>query len=725
MTGTIIGAQLDNYRIVEKLGEGGMGSVYRAVDVMLERDVALKFLRPDLSREPELVERFRAEAVLLARLNHHFIAPIFGLHRYGEELFIAMEYVPGETLDARLKRLERFSPDAALHITSMVLQALDYAHRLGVVHRDIKPGNVILTPGGTVKVMDFGIARVLGAERRTRAGSIVGTIAYMAPEQIQGIDADQRGDLYSVGILLYEMLTGKVPFQADTDWALMQAQIGHAPPALRGQIEISEALETVTLRSLEKSPDRRYQSATEFQRALEMVARQADTGETGKPATPGERVESPTRLTDAPGVANWEETRLGVPTPLPGPLTAGSGAGSPPLSAAPTRPSERPSPDLTVLAPSSAVPPGGSATPSTPAAVPSGPGTPPPASSIAPPGPPAATGALSSPAAASGARSSAGAPPLAGAPAMPAQPAASVAAPKPKPAKAGVPSTAKKNPTMTLAAGVGILLLLGAGMGWVAWQRSQQTPADVPAEADATSTTSPSPSDAPSQPASPDVTATQPGATGGTGSSTATGTPQHTPPASAPTTPGAAPGASPRGTAPATTAAKGTPATGSQPADKRGAVTQPTPEQLSATPLPVPTPPTTPEIAAPGPAKASPSSPVASGPVFRNIRMVRPSGPEVDVELHFGPTSMGVTNVGGRTMFHALDYGSIASIQYQESRHARVFVRTTRYWLLLRGTAGWELRLRLDRDDVKPITAAMEKHWGHQVQVMAPEQEKE
>src|SRR5262245_38110628 len=215
-----------------------MGSVYRAVDIMLERDVALKFLRPELSREPELVQRFRAEAVMLARLNHHFIAPIFGLHRYGEELFIAMEYVPGETLDTRLKRITRFPPNEAMHVTSMLLQALDYAHRLGVVHRDIKPGNVILTPAGTLKVMDFGIARVLGQERRTRAGAIVGTIAYMAPEQIQGLDADQRADLYSVGTLLYEMLTGHVPFQADTDWAMMQAQIGQPPPPFGADVAV-------------------------------------------------------------------------------------------------------------------------------------------------------------------------------------------------------------------------------------------------------------------------------------------------------------------------------------------------------------------------------------------------------------------------------------------------------------------------------------------------------
>ena len=199
----MIGAQILNYRIVEKLGDGGMGSVYKAVDVMLEREVALKFLRPELAEQPDLVERFRSEAVVLARLTHQNVASLFGLHRHGNDFFMAMEYVPGKTVEALLKQNGRLSVEHASQVASHVLHALDYAHRHGVVHRDIKSANIIVTPGGNVKVMDFGIARVLGTERRTRVGFVVGTIGYMAPEQIQGLDVDGRTDIYAVGVVLY------------------------------------------------------------------------------------------------------------------------------------------------------------------------------------------------------------------------------------------------------------------------------------------------------------------------------------------------------------------------------------------------------------------------------------------------------------------------------------------------------------------------------------------
>lgn len=670
--GTIIGAQMDNYRVIEKIGEGGMGAVYRAVDVMLERDVALKFLRPELSREPELVQRFRAEAVLLARLNHHFIAPIFGLHRYGEELFIAMEYVPGETLDARLKRIERFSPDAAMHVTSMVLQALDYAHRLGVIHRDIKPGNVILTPSGTVKVMDFGIARVLGAERRTRAGAIVGTIAYMAPEQIQGHDTDQRADLYSVGTLLYEMLTGHVPFQADTDWALMQAQIATAPQPLRNEVEVPEALEAAVLRALEKTPEKRYQNAAEFQLALELVARHPDLlGADGVALAPGALTlpgALPSRMTGLPHVASWEETRVGLPSPP-------SGAQHP-VPPPPTMPSgshaAAPSADMTRLAAPSTPPPPAES-PSAPTVL-SQPGTP----TVAPPPmPPSTPTVLSHPPA----------PPVAPAPVAPVA-AAPAAVPRAQ-AKPPAPGPKKDTPTGLLV-GVAVLLLALAGGGFFWWQRSQ------PTETAAVATD-------PAMPSPVDATTSQP--------------PSDAPGTEAPAVP-----AGPAGTTGAT------PAPGTVRPNPAAPATDPTKkgQPLTTVAPPVPLPPTSPQ---PPPPRATPAAPAADESsdvqVFKDIRLVRRGGPELDIELHFGPSSLSVTNQGGRVVLHSMPYGNIASAEYHESRHRRMLVRTTRHWLLVKGPNGGGVLLRLERDGVKPLLAAFEQRWGHPVQMLAPEQEKE
>ena len=278
----MIGTQIDNFRIVEKIGDGGMGSVYRAVDVVLERDLALKFLKPELAREPELIERFRAEAVVLARLNHSHIAALYGLHRYGDELFMAMEYVPGETVEAMLARVGRLSAHRAVEIAAAVLDALDYAHRRGVVHRDIKTANLIVTPEGSVKVMDFGIARVLGTARRTRVGYVVGTLGYMAPEQIQGAEVDGRTDVYALGIVLYEMLAGRVPFVADTEWALMQAQVHDTPPPPHEFADVAPPIEAAVLRALAKAPVDRFQTAVEFKTA---ILRGSDPSLAALPAT--------------------------------------------------------------------------------------------------------------------------------------------------------------------------------------------------------------------------------------------------------------------------------------------------------------------------------------------------------------------------------------------------------------------------------------------------------
>jgi serine/threonine-protein kinase len=342
----MVGKQIDNYQILAKIGHGGMGTVYRGVDVLLEREVALKFLRPELARDPELADRFRAEAVVLARLHHPHIAALYGLHRHGEEFFMAMEYVPGDTLEQVLARVGRLSVEQAAAVASMVLDALEYAHKRGIVHRDIKTANIILTPEGEAKVMDFGIARVLGTARRTRLGFVVGTLGYMAPEQIQGLDADGRTDLYALGIVLHEMLAGRLPFEADTEWALMQAQVQQPPPPLRTLVAVPEALEAAVLRSLAKSPADRHQSATEFKRVLTASVGQplAAAGDVlaplvvPAPPSPEPAVVGDAEVRAAHGAVG-PETRL-APPPLPAvPPTRLAEGGAPAARGEPAGPS--------------------------------------------------------------------------------------------------------------------------------------------------------------------------------------------------------------------------------------------------------------------------------------------------------------------------------------------------------------------------------------------------
>jgi serine/threonine-protein kinase len=237
-----------NNRIVGQLGRGGAGIVYKAVDETLGRDVAVKTLNPDLANT-EVMERFRAEATILAKLNHAQIATIFELFRSENDLLMVMEFVRGETLDKLAERLGPFAPDRAAYLIDLILSALEYAHRAGVVHRDVKPANVMVTDEGGVKIMDFGIARVLGAEQKTVDFRLMGTPAYMSPEQVMGEEVDGRSDLYSVGVLFYRLLTGALPFSADTALGMLQRQIRdnptpvhvHRPSCRPGAIRSSSA----------------------------------------------------------------------------------------------------------------------------------------------------------------------------------------------------------------------------------------------------------------------------------------------------------------------------------------------------------------------------------------------------------------------------------------------------------------------------------------------------
>lgn len=263
--GNVVG----NYKVIDKIGEGGMGAVFKGIDLMLEREVAIKMLRPELASQPEVVERFRSEAVTLARLNHPNIATLYSFLRQGEDFFMVMEFVRGETLDSLIRRSGAMSCHHAITLFCQALEGIDHAHRMGIVHRDIKPANMMLTEMGTLKVMDFGIARVLGTSRMTKQGNIVGTIEYMSPEQVRGQETDARSDIYSLGILLYEMLTGRVPFSSDSEYDLMKMQIEDAPPPPRVfSNQIPQLVEQAIMRALAKRSEARFQGAGEFRDVL-------------------------------------------------------------------------------------------------------------------------------------------------------------------------------------------------------------------------------------------------------------------------------------------------------------------------------------------------------------------------------------------------------------------------------------------------------------------------
>ncbi|HEY0872503.1 MAG TPA: protein kinase [Vicinamibacterales bacterium] len=282
----MIGTTVGKYRITERLGRGGMGIVYKALDESLYREVAIKVLNPDIT-DTELMKRFRVEAMSLARLNHPGIATIYELHQHGDDLLMVMEYVRGETLQSLSERLGPLDPPQAAHICTQILDALAHAHRAGIVHRDLKPANVMVGDTGVVKIMDFGIARMLGGESFTNAGYMMGTPAYMAPEQVLGQDIDGRADLYSVGVLFYRLLTRELPFQADTAIAMAQKQVAEAPTPLGTfRPNLPPWCEAIISKALQKAPSDRFQSAEAFRSAITSAVTPAALGDLPTMLTP-------------------------------------------------------------------------------------------------------------------------------------------------------------------------------------------------------------------------------------------------------------------------------------------------------------------------------------------------------------------------------------------------------------------------------------------------------
>ncbi len=263
----MIGQTISHYKILEKLGEGGMGVVYKAHDTTLNRTVALKFLPDRVNKDETAKARFLQEAQAAAGLNQPNICTIYGVEEYDgpqgdKQLFIAMEYIEGGTLS---EKIPLSKADDAITIAVQIGEALQEAHARGIVHRDIKADNIMLTSKGQVKVMDFGLAKLKGSLKLTRTSSTVGTLGYMAPEQIQGGEVDYRSDIFSFGVLFFEMLTGKLPFRGDHEAAMVYSIVNEEPtPLTKYQPEMSPELERIIARALEKAPEDRYQSVADM-----------------------------------------------------------------------------------------------------------------------------------------------------------------------------------------------------------------------------------------------------------------------------------------------------------------------------------------------------------------------------------------------------------------------------------------------------------------------------
>ena len=256
------------YEVMEALGEGGMGMVYRVRDRETTEILALKLLRPEIARDPAMMERFKNEIRLAHRITHKNVCRIYDFNRVGDLAYFTMEYVDGESLRAYLKRAGKLTPERTIDLARQIASGLSEAHAQGVVHRDLKPDNVMLGRDGLVKLLDFGIARALGSDAAT-ARTIMGTPEYMAPEQSQGKAVDQRVDLYALGLILYECLTGRRAFSGATPVEIALKQLKEKPlPPRKFLPSTPPHLEAIVLRCLEKEPARRFASATEIQRAL-------------------------------------------------------------------------------------------------------------------------------------------------------------------------------------------------------------------------------------------------------------------------------------------------------------------------------------------------------------------------------------------------------------------------------------------------------------------------
>jgi serine/threonine protein kinase len=304
------------YQIQSLIGQGGMASVYKAYDPNLHRSVAIKVIHPHLSNNQEFFRRFEEEATAVAHLRHANIVQMYDFNHDGDQYYMVMEFVMGETLQTRLRRLNasgrHLSIKETINFTAEICDAAYYAHQRGMIHRDIKPANIMLDVNGRAILMDFGIARIVGASQHTASGAVLGTAMYMSPEQIQGLHTDARADIYSIGVTLFEMLSGKPPFEADSAMTLMMMHLNDpVPDLLELQPNTPPELIEITNKALAKNRDERWQSANEMANALRRLPDQVQKAQAAvsKPTSPGPMAPEAT-IIETEGMKDTGETIL-------------------------------------------------------------------------------------------------------------------------------------------------------------------------------------------------------------------------------------------------------------------------------------------------------------------------------------------------------------------------------------------------------------------------------
>jgi serine/threonine protein kinase len=299
------------YQVIEELGKGGMGKVYRVLDKKLKEEVALKLIKPEIASDKETIERFSNELKLARKIGHRNVGRMYELMEDEGTHFITMEYVPGENLKSTIRRIGQLPVGKSIAIAKQICEGLEEAHRLGIVHRDLKPSNIILDAEGDARIMDFGIARSLKAKGITGEGVIIGTPEYMSPEQVEGKDVDQRSDIYSVGVILYEMVTGRVPFSGDTPLTVAVKQKTEAPQdPSKLNAQVPESLCRVILKCLEKAKEKRYQSAEELHSELTRIDEEIPTAERAERAVPPKKRPKSKEIAAGEGKIRWKKIAI-------------------------------------------------------------------------------------------------------------------------------------------------------------------------------------------------------------------------------------------------------------------------------------------------------------------------------------------------------------------------------------------------------------------------------
>jgi hypothetical protein len=293
------------YRIESLLGQGGMSAVYKGTDPNLRRTVAIKLIHGHLSEDPQFVSRFEEEAAAVAQLKHPNIIQVYDFANDEDTYYMVLEFIPGKTLQARLRKLnqdDRHMPvEDVRRVVAGVCDALEYAHERGMIHRDVKPANVMITPDGQPVLMDFGIAKIVGGKQHTATGNVIGTASYISPEQVRGETLDPRVDIYALGVMLFEMLSGRPPFEGDSAMTVMLKHVNEPVPDITQlNPNVPPALVAVTMRALEKDRNRRFGSAAEMADALRNADLNAESTGLGTAAPGGAAASPPRTVTPAP-----------------------------------------------------------------------------------------------------------------------------------------------------------------------------------------------------------------------------------------------------------------------------------------------------------------------------------------------------------------------------------------------------------------------------------------